>query len=146
MITETTAPDAALLPCPFCGGAAYTVSTNDERMWFAGCRDCYCNVGESYDRSAMPEHMFSSEEEAIAAWNRRAGQAHDAGLLEALDGVMIGGNHLALLIGADHPPHEADTFVALEHYGAGDTFEIWCCWRAIMRARAAIAAAKGADQ
>jgi Lar family restriction alleviation protein len=86
-MTETTAPDA-LLPCPFCGGAAYTVSTNDERMWFAGCRDCYCNVGESYDRSAMPEHMFSSEEEAIAAWNRRAGQAHAARLLAALEGLV----------------------------------------------------------
>lgn len=49
--------------------------------------------------------------------------------------VLAGGNHLALLIGADHPSYKVDPFVALEHYGAGDTYEIWCCWRSIMRLR-----------
>ncbi len=49
--------------------------------------------------------------------------------------VLVGGNHLALLIGADHPPYTAKHEAALEHYGAGDRYEIWCCWRAIMRLR-----------
>jgi len=133
MTTETTAPDAALLPCPFCGGAAYTVSTNDERMWFAGCRDCYCNVGESYDRSAMPEHMFSSEEEAIAAWNRRAGQAHAAGLLEALEAA------------------ERAIAEYYRYWTGGETRGSYDgkperngLWEARQKVRAAIAAAKGA--
>ncbi len=60
-----------LLPCPFCGGDAY-VDGNDESHFFAGCKTCFCNVGEAYDRSAMPEHMFLTADEAIAAWNRRS--------------------------------------------------------------------------
>ena len=48
--------------------------------------------------------------------------------------IRIGGNHLGLLIGADHPPHTASCDDALEHYGAGEKYEIWCCWKAIMEA------------
>lgn len=59
-------------------------------------------------------------------------------LLEAIDGVLVGGNHLGLLIGADHPPYGATHAEALEHYGAGDRYEIWCCWNAIMRLGKAI--------
>jgi hypothetical protein len=65
-------------------------------------------------------------------------------LLAALEGIMVGGNHLALLIGADHPPYTAEPLAALEHYGAGDTYEVWCCWRAIMQARDVAARATGA--
>lgn len=54
---------------------------------------------------------------------------------ELLERVMIGGNHLALLIGVDHPPYSAPPDDALSHYGAGDKYEIWCCWRAIMQLR-----------
>lgn len=61
-------------------------------------------------------------------------------LAEALGEVLIGGNHLALLIGADHPPYTATTGEALTHYGAGDAYEVWCCWRSIMHAREALAA------
>jgi hypothetical protein len=53
----------------------------------------------------------------------------------ALRNVMIGGNHVALLIGADHPPAEATCDMALEFYGPGEKYEAWCCWQAIMRAR-----------
>ena len=64
-------------------------------------------------------------------------------MMEALESVLIGGNHLGLVIGADHPPHTATHEDAQRHYGAGDKYEVWCCWRAIMNARAALAKARG---
>jgi hypothetical protein len=57
-----------------------------------------------------------------------------AELEAALSSVLIGGNHLALLIGADHPLHTASHDEARAHYGSGDIYEIWCCWRAMMNA------------
>jgi hypothetical protein len=69
MSDKMSAADIALLPCPFCGGDAYT-SEGCER-WFVGCSDCYCNVGEAYNRSGMPEHIYGTETEAITAWNTR---------------------------------------------------------------------------
>jgi hypothetical protein len=59
-------------------------------------------------------------------------------LAEALYGVMIGGNHLALVIGADHPDHTTSFYEALAHYGPGAEYEVWCCWRNIMLARQAL--------
>ncbi len=62
----------------------------------------------------------------------------------ALRNVMIGGNHLGLLIGARHPLHTASHEEAREHYIADeaelyhDRYEAWCCWRTIMEARAAL--------
>lgn len=54
----------------------------------------------------------------------------------ALRNVMIGGNHCALLIGADHPPYQWEPDEARAHYGKRqDAYEAWCCWRAIMHAR-----------
>ena len=75
---------------------------------------------------------------------RAVGDAKDhiEALQAVLDSIMIGGNHLALLIGPDHPPFTALPLDALEHYGAGDIYEIWCCWRSIMTARQAL---KGTD-
>lgn len=64
---------------------------------------------------------------------------------EALERTMIGGNHLAtVLIGqlgagfAERYPPEMDPQDALRTLCATDTYEIWCCWRAIMLARASI--------
>lgn len=59
-------------------------------------------------------------------------------LRAALERVMIGGNHLGLVIGADHPPAGTDWAAALNHYGPGDKYEVWCCWNEIMQARAAL--------
>ena len=59
-------------------------------------------------------------------------------LEEALDSVMVGGNHLALLIGVNHPAYGTDHYAALQHYGAGDQYEVWCAWNAIMLARKAL--------
>ena len=53
----------------------------------------------------------------------------------ALESIMIGGNHLVTIIGADHPPYTATADEALEHYGAGDRYDAWVCWQRIMRAR-----------
>lgn len=63
-----------------------------------------------------------------------------------LQRVLIGGNHLALLIGADHPLHTVDHQTALTHYHSGrgragrgqDAYEAWCCWKTIMELRDAI--------
>ena len=66
--------------------------------------------------------------------------------IEALDaalyGCMVGGNHIAsALIGRLGPsfnenyPPTANHHEVLERMGAGDTYEMWCCWAAIMRAR-----------
>jgi hypothetical protein len=60
-----------LKPCPFCGSAAYIQDAEEGTYFFASCSSCYCCVGEAYDRDAMPEHKFSSEEDAAAAWNHR---------------------------------------------------------------------------
>lgn len=69
-----------LKPCPFCGGEA-NIGGWEEVGYFASCNNCYCCVGEAYDRSAMPEHMFKAEDEAITAWNASA----DTGRLSELE-------------------------------------------------------------
>lgn len=74
-------------------------------------------------------------------WKEIGKACADAGLriaeLEAaLRSVLIGGNHVALLIGPDHPPTGTSHDVARLHYGSSrDGYEAWCCWNAIMRAR-----------
>ena len=56
-------------------------------------------------------------------------------LVDALHEVGIGGNHAALLIGADHPPYTATKAEAETHYGNNlDALNAWFCWRAIMKA------------
>lgn len=57
----------------------------------------------------------------------------------ALEGVMVGGNHLALLIG-NHPPAGTDIEAVQKHYlpHHQDMYEAWRCWNAIMQARAAL--------
>lgn len=78
---------------------------------------------------------------------RDAALASVAKLREALEQVLIGGNHIALLIGADHPPHTATHDEARKHYKTSqDTYEIWCCWRTMMHARAVLAETGGGDE
>lgn len=78
-MTKITIERETLLPCPFCGcGAAITGTEWDGReQYFVACTgpDCHCAVGENYDRDACPEYSFSSKDDAIAAWNRRAALA-----------------------------------------------------------------------
>ena len=61
----------------------------------------------------------------------------------ALQRVMIGGNHLATIIGTTHPQAGTHHAGALEFYGPGQQYDAWCCWNAIMAARAALEASDG---
>jgi hypothetical protein len=56
----------------------------------------------------------------------------------ALREVMVGGNHLAIIIGATHPQAGTHHAGALEFYGPGQQYDAWCCWNAIMAARTAL--------
>ena len=59
----------ALVPCPFCGGEADTMTpeADDMRAATVMCMGCYCTGKEC-----------ETEAQAIAAWNRRASQAAPA--------------------------------------------------------------------
>jgi hypothetical protein len=88
--------------------------------------------------NASLQYDFAHTEEARDRQHTRADrlQAENARLREALRSVMIGGNHLASILGADHHlPHTVSSLDALEHYGAGDKYDAWCCWKSIMKAR-----------
>lgn len=56
--------------------------------------------------------------------------------LAMLNGVLRGGNHLASLIGSDHPPYTATYDDAYAHYRTRacgwNAYEAWCCWKRIM--------------
>jgi len=64
-----------LLSCPFCGGKAdlqpmlYNIESLSLPVvyWSMQCKDCPCSIGDQYE----------SEAEAIAAWNKRAGDTND---------------------------------------------------------------------
>lgn len=53
---------ASLLPCPFCGSDAETVTGPVPRKWGVMCRAC----------DAWRDDRCGTEAEAITAWNRRA--------------------------------------------------------------------------
>lgn len=61
-----TEPTDALLPCPFCGGAASLHNDTDSPCWFFGCSNSACPI--------EPCHYADTEAEAIATWNRRTPQ------------------------------------------------------------------------
>ena len=63
--------DEELLPCPFCGSPGH-VTEGDYRFYVACTNlDCFCCVGEVYDRDGMPDHIFTSAKDAAKAWNTR---------------------------------------------------------------------------
>ena len=64
--------------------------------------------------------------------------AENEKLRVALETVMIGGNHLVSIIGATHPQTGSHYEAALQFYGPGHKYDAWCCWNAIMEARAAL--------
>jgi hypothetical protein len=68
--------------------------------------------------------------------------AQNEKLRAALETVMIGGNHLVSIIGATHPQTGSHYEAALQFYGPGHKYDAWCCWNAIMEARAALSGDK----
>ncbi len=60
--------------CPFCGSRATVADDGDGKRWYATCLnlDCFCALGERYDRDGMPEHHFHTKTDAEKAWNKRA--------------------------------------------------------------------------
>lgn len=57
---------------------------------------------------------------------------------DAVERILIGGNHIATHRTDSWPavgtPHEA----ALEKLGAGKDYDMWCCWNAMMQSRDAL--------
>ena len=87
-------------------------------------------LNEYIKRQAMDILLCKSGNDTLHEENTR--------LRAALESVMIGGNSLAQIIGADHPPHGTPYSEAPAHYGGGVKYEAWCCWNTIMQARAAL--------
>lgn len=69
---------------------------------------------------------------------RGKAEQREARYREALELCMIGGNHIATYRTDKWPTPGTDHNEALERLGAGREYDMWCCWNAIMRARAAL--------
>jgi hypothetical protein len=96
--------------------------------------ECVSDLRSEYD---LVKEAFVSDVPTTEREN--ALKNENAQLKAALQSVMIGGNHLASIIGPDaHLPHTALYADALEHYGAGAKYDAWCCWKSIMDARDAV--------
>ncbi len=83
-----------------------------------------------HDLTVARKNARTDADAAAIAWAE--------GCIEALRHVLIGGNHVALLIGSDHPPYAATHDEAREHYEMQEQYEAWCCWRTVMYARDAL--------
>lgn len=90
----------------------------------------------------LKQRLRVSQDSAATAAEVRATMAEAAAALDALEAalrkVMIGGNHLALWLPEPCPPVETEPLDALEQIGAGIHYDVWCAWRSIMIARAAL--------
>lgn len=62
-------------------------------------------------------------------------RADNERLRAACERMMIGGNHIATYKTERWPHYGSDCWVALERLGAGQEYDMWCCWNAIMCAR-----------
>lgn len=96
------------------------------------------DVIDAIVEKAAAERRAEAAESALAA-----SKAREETLVEGLNLCMTGGNHIAgLLIEhvgpgfADRLPPDTDPEIALRQLHATDNYELWCCWAAIMRARA----------
>jgi len=109
----------------------------------ASYREFY-SLGSAHSTALMRE-----EEKGYARGLRDGRTEHPqpvtSELLEAAKEVLTGGNHLAnFLIGkrgggfATLYPPDTEPLKALELLGAGDAYDVWCCWAAIMKLRTAL--------
>lgn len=65
-----------IIPCPFCGGRADTYQTEPmhstwDEGWYIRCYNCSAELGCNVTHSGEIIGEFKSEDEAIAAWNKR---------------------------------------------------------------------------
>ena len=108
-----------------------TISIQDKRI---------AELEAALERS---ERLHKEDHEKLQSWVKGSGpliaelEAKLAKAREGLEGVFIGGNHLALIIGVDHPTYTTDHFEALEFYGEDrlTEYNAWSAWAAIMRVR-----------
>ena len=61
-----------LLSCPFCGGEAHPI--NDRHNWWVACRKCGMLLGFKGEDQWGAYGTYSTEAEAIEAWNTRQEQ------------------------------------------------------------------------
>ena len=72
---------ARLKTCPFCRSKASVVFSRDDQnadTYCVACDGCSCSIGEDSRRGAgdwADSHDFRSEADAVAAWNKRSGDA-----------------------------------------------------------------------
>jgi Lar family restriction alleviation protein len=66
-------PEAALLPCPFCGSTKILRGNFGEFCWWFRCDDCRTD-GPSASITDDQDEPLIAKQEAIAAWNRRVGE------------------------------------------------------------------------
>lgn len=57
----------------------------------------------------------------------------------AIERMAIGVNHIATYRTERWPPYGSDSAGALEALGAGQEYDMWCCWNAAMCARGTLA-------
>ena len=72
-----------LLPCPFCGAAGLDFTEGSTFRWIvASCSGCGASIGETriqtLGQGTKEEWMAIAQQDAIAAWNRRAALSHQS--------------------------------------------------------------------
>lgn len=76
---------------------------------------------------------------AVVEAERDAARAEAARAAEALEKILVGGNHLASAltgIFGDHlPPYGTDFNEARNAFTNSDDYDLWVCWAVIMRVR-----------
>lgn len=95
-------------------------------------------------------HMTKEERRKCRAILDGSQAAASPDMYDALESVMVGGNHLASILLDKVGPDFAERFPpdmepqdALRILCATTEYNVWSCWREIMLARAALAKARG---
>ena len=83
------------------------------------------------------EECMKIENEAMYSEIKRL-RAENERLRAACDRMMIGGNHIADYRTERWPDPGSRHLTAFETLGAGSEYDMWCCWNAIMEARATL--------
>lgn len=104
----------------------------------------YTNLIECQAEQGRVRLLLEACEARLAAVEaeRDAAQAGEARAVEALEKMLIGGNHLASalihLLGDDFPEYETDFNEACEILNDPIKYDLWVCWAMMMRERDAM--------